>query len=73
MYRFVGVTVGATLVGIDIVVSVAAAAGAVVLVKPSAFMKLRLIESEPTSSSLLTVSIAFFISRFFVLRLYVST
>jgi len=50
MYRFVGVTVGATLVGIDIVVSVAVA-GAVVLVKPSAVTKLKLIESEPTSSS----------------------
>jgi hypothetical protein len=48
MYRFVGVTVGATLVGIDIV---AVTGAAVVLVKPSVFMKLRLIESEPTSSS----------------------
>jgi hypothetical protein len=50
MYRFVGVTEGATLVGIDIVIS-AVAGAAVVLVKPSVFMKLRLIESEPTSSS----------------------
>jgi hypothetical protein len=51
MYRFVGVTEGATLVGIDIVVTSVAVAGAVVIVKPSAVMKLKLIESEPTSSS----------------------